>query len=363
MLPRPFMRPMQAHAAWATSHTRPPTRMASPEGTRAATLALAFSLALGLALTTGMSGLAHGAYPERPVRLVVPFAPGSAADTLSRQVASELASILGQPMVVENKGGAGGTIGTAEIARAKPDGYTLGIAAQGTFVNNQVLYAQPGYDSIKDFTFIGEIADVQNLVVVSSQSPYQTIAELMQAIRGKPADTFRYSSSGAGTSHHIAGATLAQRLDRPMMHVPYTGAPQGMTAIISGDVDIGLYNLPAALPLVSGGRLRPLAVTGPQRATLLPQVPTVAESGLPDYSVTLWWGLVAPAGLPADMTARLHTALDAVMRQPALREKLLAQGFTLPASPLASPEAFRQRVNTDLDTWVPILKQLGAKAN
>lgn len=312
-------------------------------------------------LTSGVQ--AQKPYPDRAIRLIVPFAPGSAADTLSRQVAVELATKLGQPLVVENKGGAGGTIGTAEVARSKPDGYTLGIAAQGTFVNNQVLYAQPGYDSIKDFSFIGQIADVQNLVVVSSQAPYPNIASLLDAIRSKPAEAMRYSSSGAGTSHHIAGATLAQRLDKPMLHVPYTGAPQGLSAILSGDVDMGIYNLPAAMGLVTAGRLKPLAVTGPERSTLLPDVPTLAESGLPGYSVTLWWGLVAPAGLPDDMTVRLHAALDSVMSSTALREKLVSQGFTLPDLPLQSPQAFKQLVEKDLATWVPILKQLGAKAN
>ncbi|MEI2417666.1 tripartite tricarboxylate transporter substrate binding protein [Orrella sp. JC864] len=325
-------------------------------------LRYALALAPCAALLAGGAHAQH-AYPERPIRLIVPFAPGSAADTLSRQVASELAGALGQPLVVENKGGAGGTIGTAEIARAKPDGYTLGIAAQGTFVNNQVLYAQPGYDSIKDFSFIGQFADVQNLVVVSSQSPYGDIGALLQAIRSQPAEAMRYSSSGAGTSHHIAGATLAQRLDKPMLHVPYTGAPQGLAAILSGDVDLGLYNLPAALGLVNAGRLKPLAVTGPERSALLPDVPTLAESGLPGYAVTLWWGLVGPAGLPADRIERLHAALDGVMAKPAVREKLVAQGFTLPATPLQSPAAFGQLVRKDLDTWIPVLKQLGAKAN
>jgi len=306
---------------------------------------------------------AQSTYPDRPIRLIVPFAPGSAADTLSRQVASELSGPLKQTIVVENKGGAGGTIGTAEIARAKPDGYTLGIAAQGTLVNNQVLYDNPGYDSIKDFSFIGEIADVQNLAVVSTQSPYKDIGALMKAIRSGPPQSIRYSSSGVGTSHHVAGAALASMLNKPMLHVPYTGAPQGLGAIISGDVDLGLYNLPAALGLVSAGRLRALAVTGPKRSTLFPDVPTIAESGLPDYSVTLWWGLIAPAGLPAEMTERLHAALSEVMAKPAVREKLISQGFTLPDTPLPSSASFKQLVQKDLATWVPLLKQLDAKAN
>lgn len=326
-------------------------------------LTLCLTLALGAGLVAGQAGAAESAYPDRPIRLIVPFAPGSAADTLSRQVATDLSTVLKQTIVVENKGGAGGTIGTADIARAKPDGYTLGVAAQGTLVNNQVLYDKPGYDSLKDFTFIGEIADVQNLAVVSTQSPYQDIGSLIAAIRNGAPQSIRYSSSGVGTSHHIAGAALASMLNKPMLHVPYTGAPQGLGAIISGDVELGLYNLPAALGLVNANRLRPLAVTGPTRSALFPDLPTIAESGLPDYSVTLWWGLIAPAGLPADMTARLHAALSEVMGRPALRDKLISQGFTLPANPLPSPEAFRALVQKDLATWVPLLKQLDAKAN
>ncbi|WP_459614852.1 Bug family tripartite tricarboxylate transporter substrate binding protein [Bordetella sp. 2513F-2] len=324
----------------------------------------AYALALApLSCLAAQAAHAQAAYPDRPIRLIVPFAAGSAADTLSRLVASELATRLGQPMVVENKGGAGGTIGTADIARARPDGYTLGIAAQGTFVNNQVLYAEPGYDSIKDFSFVSEIADVQNLLVVAEKSPYDNVAALLAAIKEKPPETFRYSSSGVGTSHHIAGATLAQRLDKRLLHVPYTGAPQGLAAIISGDVDMGLYNLPAAIGLVRGGKLRPLAVTGPKRSTLLPDVPTLDESGLAGYSVTLWWGLVGPAGLPAEVTARLHAALDQVMSQPGVRDKLLGQGFTLPEQPLPPPSGFEALVRRDLATWVPLLKQLGATAN
>jgi tripartite-type tricarboxylate transporter receptor subunit TctC len=315
-----------------------------------------------LACAAMWSASAHAAYPDHAIKLVVPFAAGSAADILSRAVAAALAEQLGQAMVVDNKGGAGGTIGTVDIARAKPDGYTLGIAAQGTLVNNQVLYSSPGYDSIKDFSFISEIADVQNLLVVSEKSPYQSATALLEAIKAKPPQTFRYSSSGVGTSHHIAGATDAKYLDKPLMHVPYTGAPQGLSAILSGDVDMGLYNIPAAIGLVKSGKLRPLAVTGPKRSTLLPDVPTLDESGLKGYSVTLWWGLIGPAGLPPDVSARLYTALDKVMSDKALRAKLIGQGFTLPDTPTPKPAAFQDLVRQDLAKWVPVLKELGAAA-
>jgi tripartite-type tricarboxylate transporter receptor subunit TctC len=319
-----------------------------------------------LALFLGLAAIAAHAqkpYPERPIRLIVPYAAGSAADTLSRLVASKLAEHLGQPLVVDNKAGAGGTIGTAEIARAVPDGYTLGVAAQGTFVNNQVLYAKPGYDSLKDFSFIGQFADVQNLLVVAEGSRFRSVEDLIAEIKARPPETFRYSSSGSGTSHHVAGAMLAQYLNRPLLHVPYTGAPQGLTAIIGGDVDLGLYNLPVALGLATSGKLRPLAVTGPARSTLLPQVPTLDEAGLKGYSVTLWWGIVGPAQMPAALVERLHGALNRVMTQPDVRARLTEQGFTLPPVPLAPPAEFARLVGRDLEVWVPVLKKLGATSN
>lgn len=315
-----------------------------------------------LCLTWAATAAAQKPYPDRPVRLIVPFAAGSAADTLSRLVAQRLAEGLGQPLVVENKAGAGGTIGTAEIARAAPDGYTLGVAAQGTLVNNQALYARPGYDSLKDFSFIAPFADVQNLLVVASASRHRTVADLLADIRAQPPEHLRFSSSGAGTSHHVAGVLLGQHLGKPLLHVPYTGAPQGLTAILGGDADLGLYNLPVALGLVQSGKLRPLAVTGPTRSALLPQVPTLDESGLKGYAVTLWWGLVGPAGLPPALVERLHAELNRVMALPDLRQRLTDQGFTLPPVPLATPAEFARLVGRDLDTWVPLLRKLDAGA-
>ncbi len=308
----------------------------------------------------GAMAQGQAAYPARPIRLIVPFAAGSAADMVSRTVMNKLAEQLGQSFVIENRAGAGGTIGTAEIARAAPDGYTLGIAAQGTFVNNLVLYDRPGYDPLKDFTLIGQMADVQNLLVVSDTSPYKDVQAVLTAIRGKPADTFRFSSSGVGTSHHIAGALLGQHLGVTLLHVPYTGAPQGMAAIIGGDVDMGLYNLPAALGLVRSGKLRPLALTGRSRSDVVPGVPTLAESGLKDYAVTLWWGLVGPARLPAPVVERLHAGLARVLAQPEMRQTLASQGFTLPPEPLPSSAEFARLVERDIAEGVPTLRKLSA---
>jgi tripartite-type tricarboxylate transporter receptor subunit TctC len=309
-------------------------------------------------------GAAHAqdAYPARPLKMIVPYAAGSAADTLSRAVTTQLASQLGQAIVVENKGGAGGTIGTVDIARAQPDGYTIGLAAQGTMVTNQALYAKPGYDSLKDFTHIGLLANIANVLVVAADSPYGSAQQLAAAIKAAPPNKFSYSSSGVGTSHHIAGVVLGQYLDKPLMHVAYTGAPQGMVAIMSKEVDMGLYNIPAAIGLIRGGKLKALAVTSLQRSPLLPDVPTLDESGMKGYEVTLWFGLIAPANVPQDRVARLHRELDAALGNPALRTKLTEQGFDMAPVPLAPSRDFTALIRRDLEKWPPIIKALGATA-
>ncbi|HEX4328618.1 MAG TPA: tripartite tricarboxylate transporter substrate binding protein [Burkholderiales bacterium] len=308
------------------------------------------------------AAFAQGAYPTHPVKLIVPYAAGSAGDVLGRIIANQLGEQLGKGVVVDNRGGAGGTIGTAEVAHAQPDGYTLGLGSQGTLINNQVLYAKPGYDSLKDYTHIAEVAAVQNVLVVAPASKYNSVSELLADIRAKPAESFKYSSSGVGTSHHMAGAVLSQFLDKPLLHVPYTGAPQGLSAIVGGDVDMGLYNIPAAIGLLRGAKLKPLAVTGLTRSALLPNIPTLDESGLKGYEVTLWFGVMAPAGLPPELLARLHAELGKVMSKPEVRARMTEQGYTVAPVPLGSPAEYTKLVARDLDKWPPIIRKLGAAA-
>ncbi|HEY4373376.1 MAG TPA: tripartite tricarboxylate transporter substrate-binding protein [Burkholderiales bacterium] len=302
-------------------------------------------------------------WPSKPIRAILPVAPGTGADLVARLVFNQISIQLGQQIVIENRGGAGGTIGTAEMAHAAPDGYTLGLGASGTLINNQVLYAKPGYDSGRDFTPIGLVAEVQNVLVVKPSSRYNSVGELLTDIRAKPAESFKYSSSGVGTSHHMAGAVLAQFLGKPLMHVPYTGAPAGLTAIVAGDVDMGLYNIPAAIGLLRGGKLKPLAVTGLMRSALLPNIPTLDESGLKGYEVTLWFGLIGPAGMPADLLARLHGELNRAMARPEVRARLTDQGYTVYPTPLKSPAAFAKQIADELVKWPPIIRKTGATAN
>ncbi|MDB5806421.1 MAG: hypothetical protein JWN73_3743 [Betaproteobacteria bacterium] len=322
---------------------------------------------LACAATLGLCGAAgaqaQAGYPVRPIKFIVPYAAGSAGDVLGRIIANQLGEQLGKGMVVDNRGGAGGTIGTAEVAHAQPDGYTLGLGSQGTLINNQVLYAKPGYDSLKDYTHITEVADVQNVLVVAPGSKYNAVGELLADIRAKPAESFKYSSSGVGTSHHMAGAVLAQFLDKPLLHVPYTGAPQGLSAIVGGDVDMGLYNIPAAIGLLRGAKLKPLAVTGLTRSALLPNIPTLDESGLKGYEVTLWFGVMAPAGLPPELLGRLHAELSKVMSKPEVRARMTEQGYTVAPLPLRSPAEYTKLVSRELDKWPPIIRKLGAAAN
>jgi len=319
--------------------------------------------AAALALGSAALAQAQGAYPTHPIKLIVPYAPGSAGDVIGRIIGSQLGEQLGKAIVIDNRGGAGGTIGTAEMAHAAPDGYTLGLGASGTLINNQVLYAKPGYDSAKDFTAIGLIAEVQNVLVVAPGSKYNSVGELLADIRAKPAESFKYSSSGVGTSHHMAGAVLSQFLNKPLLHVPYTGAPQGLTAIVAGDVDMGLYNIPAAIGLLRGAKLKPLAVTGLTRSALLPNVPTLDESGLKGYEVTLWFGLIASAGMPPELLARLHAELNKAVSRPEIRARLTEQGYTVFPVPLKSPAEFNKQIQGELEKWPPIIRKLGASAN
>ena len=301
-------------------------------------------------------------YPSRPITIIAPLAAGSAADSLMRDLAQQLSGVLGQPAVVVNRVGAGGNIGTTAIARSAPDGYTIGQVSQGNMVINMAFYRDTGYDPVRDFAPIAVVAAMSNVMVVSRHSPHRSVREVVEAIRAKPPGTVTYSSSGVGTSMHVAGAVFARAIHTELTHVPYTGAPAAMTAIISGDVDTGFFNIPAAKGLIAAGDLRPLAVTTARRSASLPELPTLEEAGLRDYDVSTWIGFVAPAGTPPAIIERIHGALDRVLSRPALREKLTTQGFDLAPVPLGGPAEFSRLIQDDLAKWPAIVREAGAKA-
>ncbi len=313
-----------------------------------------------LARASGARGQTES-YPSRPITIIAPLAAGSAADSLIRDLAQQLSGLLGQPAMVVNRVGAGGNIGTTAIARSAPDGYTIGQVSQGNMVINTALYRDTGYDPIRDFAPIAVVAAMSNVMVVSRHSPFRSVREVVEAIRAKPSGMVTYSSSGVGTSMHVAGVMFARATGTELTHVPYTGAPAAMTAIISGDVDTGFFNIPAAKGLIAAGDLRPLAITTARRSASLPDLPTLEEAGLRDYDVSTWLGFVAPAGTPPAIIERIHGALDQILSRPALREKLTAQGFDLPPLRLGGPAEFSRLIQDDLAKWPAIMRAAGVK--
>jgi tripartite-type tricarboxylate transporter receptor subunit TctC len=299
-------------------------------------------------------------YPAKPIRLLVPLAAGSTADIVSRHTGQELAKALGQPVVVENKPGAGGTIAMAEVARAAPDGYTIAFASQGTLVFNQAIFAKPGYDSAKDFQPIAFLGGVSNVMIVPPTSAASTPADVIAAAKAKPGAS-TYSSGGAGTSHHLSGVLFARVTGTELTHVPYKGAPQGVLAVMAGEVSMGFFNTPTVIGQIKEGKVKALGVTSLKRSPLLPNVPTLDEQGVKGYEMNTWFGFVAPAGTPPEIVARLNAEINRIFASQESREKLAPQGFDL--APPMSPAQFSKLIVEDLATWVPIVKASGAKAD
>jgi tripartite-type tricarboxylate transporter receptor subunit TctC len=298
-------------------------------------------------------------WPERSLRMIIPFAPGAGADIIGRTFAEELAKALGQPVIVDNKGGGGGLMGTAEGARAPADGYTLLLTSQGTTVFNIGLYKTLGYDPLKDFAPVAATGILTNVVVVSTANPATTVADLIAQARAKPGQ-ITYGSSGVGSSLHMSGVILEQRTGVRMQHVPYRGAPAAVLAVMNGEVTWGSFNAPTVLGQIKAGKLRALAVTTKVRSAMLPDVPTMVEAGVPDFEVATWLGFALPAGAPPAVVARLNTEINRIGQLPPVKEKLLVQGFEM--MPPASPDAARKLIVDDQAMWLPIIKQSGATA-
>jgi len=298
-------------------------------------------------------------YPNRPIKLLVPLAAGSTADILSRTIGQELAAMNGQAVVVENKAGAGGTIAMADLARAAPDGYTIAFASQGTLVFNIALYAKPGYDPVKDFSPIMLVGGVSNVMIVPPGSSAKTPMDVIAMAKAKPGMTF--SSGGSGTSHHLSGVLFGQLTNTELTHVPYKGAPQGILAVMTGEVNMGFYNTPTVINQIRENKLKGLAVTSMGKSSLLPTLPTMDSSGVKGYEVNTWFGFVAPAGTPPDLVMKLHNDIAKIVSTPSVKEKLAAQGFDF--APINPPASFSSLIREDLAKWVPIVKASGAKVD
>jgi len=322
-------------------------------------LAAVGAAAMLVGLSVAGSALAQS-WPTKSVKLLVPLAAGSTADIVSRTVGTELSAALGQPVVVENKPGAGGTIAMAELARSPQDGYTISFASQGTLVFNQALYSRPGYDSLKDFAPITLVGGVSNVMIVHPSNPASSPADIIAQAKAKPGE-LTFSSGGSGTSHHLSGVLFGHMTGTKLLHIPYKGAPQGILAVMSGEVQLGFFNTPTVISQLKDGRLKGLGVTSLARSPLLPNLPTLNDAGVPGYEVNTWFGFIAPAGTPADVVNRLSTEITRILKSPAIRDKLAAQGFDLAAD--MSPEAFAALLRDDMKKWVPIVRDAGAKVD
>jgi len=298
-------------------------------------------------------------WPTRPIRMIVPYAPGATGDICGRLYGEELGKALGQTVVVDNKTGAGGTIAMAELARAAPDGYTLGVIAQGLLVYNIGLYKNPGYDPFKDLVILSINFSVANVLIVHPSNPAKTVADVVEQARAKKGD-FTFSSGGIGTSHHMSGVLLEMRSGVKMTHVPYRATPAGIQAVANGEVAMGMYNMPTVVGLIKAGKLKAIAVTGERRSEQLPELPTMIEQGFKDFVVDTWLGFGAPAGLPPALVTRLNAEFNRITDLPEMRKKFVEQGIT--PWPARSSEEATKFVRQDSDFWLPIIKASGATA-
>jgi tripartite-type tricarboxylate transporter receptor subunit TctC len=305
---------------------------------------------------------AHGQpaadYPTRPITLIVPYAPGGGNDVMARSVAEPMSRTLGQRIVIENRGGAGGSIGTRQVATAAPDGYTLGLGGTGTLAIDPTLYASAGYDPRTDFAPVGLIATSPMIVVVNPSLPAKNIGELIALAKEQPGK-LNYASAGTGSGIHLGTVLFAQAAGIELTHVPYRGTGPALTDLLGGHVTLYFSSLPSAVGLVKDGKLRALGVTGLNRSSTFPDVPTVAEQGLPGFEAVLHYGIVAPAGTPRPIVAKLNAALREALADPSLAEHFAAEG----AEPLATtPEEYAADIDREEAKWSALVKASGAKA-
>src|SRR6266568_2259280 len=322
---------------------------------RAARLLLA--LVLVAAFLAPTAGSAQN-YPNRPVRIVVPFPAGGPADGLGRVLADQLNKTWGQPVIIENRGGAGGNLGAEVVARAAPDGYTLLLNASNHVINAS-LYDKLSYDPIKDFTPVSEVASYMLVLGVHPSVPATSVKEFVAFAKTKP-DGLTVANAGLGTPTHLAAVLFAQAAGVDLIHVPYRGAAPASSDLIAGQVPAMFNNPVNAVPQVRSNNLRALATTGSKRLSLLPDVPTIAESGYPEFETRTWYGLFGPAGMPADIARKLHADLEKALQIPEIANNLIAQGWDITASP---PERFSMVLRSEFDRWSAVVKRASIKAN
>ena len=316
-----------------------------------------FAVAFALAAAVGASAFAQ-AWPAKPIRLIVPFLPGGGTDLITRELGNKLTG-SGYTFVVDNKPGSGGNLGVDAAAKAPADGYTFVMGQTSNLAINPTLYSKLPYDPLKDVTPVSLVASSPLLIVASANSPFHTLADVVKEAKAKPG-TVNFASSGNGTVAHLAAEQFQKQAGIKLTHIPYKGAAQGVTDVISGQVQLYVSSVPTLLGHIKSGKMRAIAVTSLKRVDDLPQVPTIAESGYKGFEAVTWFGIVGPAGLPKDVVAKFNADINKALADPALVKKLGDQGADVAGS---TPEQFAKLIRDDIARWGKAVKDSGAKVD
>ncbi|MDR2327129.1 MAG: tripartite tricarboxylate transporter substrate binding protein [Acidovorax sp.] len=314
-------------------------------------------LAAAATLAVAGTATAQGAFPSKPINIIVPFSAGGTTDILARIVGLYLGEELGQPVIIDNRPGAGGNIGGLAASRATPDGYTLFLGTVGTHAINAALYTKMPFDPIKDFAPLTRVATVPNLLVANPAQPFKNVKELIAYAKANPGKV-NFGSSGSGSSVHLSGELFKSMAHVDMVHVPYKGSAPAMSDLLGNQISIMFDNMPSAIQHVRSGKLRPLAVTTAKRSRELPDVPTIAEAGVPGYEATSWFGMWAPVKTPIEVQQKLHAALAKVLKNPAVIKKIEDQGGDVVLDTQAQFDAY---IKTEAAKWGKVVKESGAQ--
>lgn len=320
---------------------------------------LTAAVALGTGLLASVPAAAQAAYPSKTITMIVPFSAGGTTDILARIVSQALTTELGQSVIVDNRAGAGGNIGGQAAARATADGYTLFMGTVGTHAINATLYKKMPFDPIKDFAPLTRVANVPNLLVANPKQPFKNVKELIAYAKAHPGE-LNFGSSGNGSSIHLSGELFKTMAKVDMQHVPYKGSAPAVTDLLGNQIAIMFDNMPSAIQHVRSGKLRPIAVTTAKRSPELPDVPTIAESGVPGYEATSWFGLFAPAGTPPAVVARLNTAIVKVLAKADVKKKINEQGAEVYSE---TPEQFSAFIQKESVKWGKVVRESGASVD
>lgn len=330
--------------------------------TRAAAVAALFAAAGLVAPHAHAQGSSVSSYPERPIRLVVGFPPGGATDILARILSQHMPESIGQPVVVDNRPGASGTIAAAMVAKAPPDGYTIMMVPSGPFTISVSTYKNLPYDAVRDFKGVSLLAWVTNVIVVPQASPAKTLQDLVRMAREKPGQV-TFSSSGAGSLHHLSGEVLKRLTGTDMIHVPFKGAGPALAALAANEVTFGFTSMPSAMPLINAKRIRPIAVTSEKRMPALPDTPTMTEAGVPPppgLDIREWYGVIVPTATPAPIVNKLNAEMVKVFRRPDVQKRLTEMGAEYVGS---SPEALSRQIANDVRSWAKWVKEAGVRVD